>query len=64
MDLIVRNAAIAGRDGTTVDIGIAGERIVALEPALAAEGQQLDVGGRFVSSGLVETHIHLDKTRR
>jgi cytosine deaminase len=63
MDLIVRNAAIAGRDGTTVDIGIARGRIVALEPALAAEGQQLDVGGRFVSSGLVETHIHLDKTR-
>jgi cytosine deaminase len=63
MDLIVRNAAIAGRDGTTVDIGIDGGRIVALEAALAAEGQQLDVGGRFVSPGLVETHIHLDKTR-
>ena len=41
MDLIVRNAAIAGRDGTTVDIGIARGRIVALEAALAAEGQQL-----------------------
>jgi cytosine deaminase len=63
MDLIVRNASIAGRSGAPVDIGIEGGRVVALEPMLTAEGQEIDVGGRFVSSGLVETHIHLDKTR-
>jgi cytosine deaminase len=63
MDLIVRNASIAGRSGAPVDIGIEGGCVVALEPMLTAEGQEIDVGGRFVSSGLVETHIHLDKTR-
>ena len=63
MDLIVRNASIAGRGGAPVDIGIESGRVVALEPMLTAEGQEIDVGGRFVSSGLVETHIHLDKTR-
>jgi cytosine/creatinine deaminase len=63
MDLILRNASIAGGDGTLVDIGIEGGRIVALAPGLAAEGQQIDVHGRLVAPGLVETHIHLDKTR-
>ena len=63
MDLIVRNASIAGGDGTLVDIGIEGGRIVALAPGLTAEGQQIDVRGRLVAPGLVETHIHLDKTR-
>jgi cytosine/creatinine deaminase len=61
VDLIVRNAGVDG--GVLVDIGIDSGRIVALEPRLAAEGPELDVGARFVSPGLVETHIHLDKTR-
>lgn len=63
MDLIVRNAGIAGSDRPLIDIGIEGGRIVALEPALATEGQQVDVRGRLVVPGMVETHIHLDKTR-
>ena len=63
MELIVKNARIAGGDGTLIDIGVAGGRIVALQPALAAEGREVDVRGRLVAPGLVETHIHLDKTR-
>ncbi len=63
MDLILRNAHLAA-DGSSraVDIGIDAGRIAALEPALAAEGRVIDLGGRFVSPGLVETHIHLDKS--
>jgi cytosine/creatinine deaminase len=63
VDLIIRNASIVGREGVRVDIGIDRGLVVALEPALAAQGRELDVGGRLVSPGLVETHIHLDKTR-
>ena len=63
MDLIIRNAHIAGREGVRLDIGVDHGQVVALEPALAAHGCELDVGGRLVSPGLIETHIHLDKTR-
>jgi cytosine deaminase len=62
MDVILRNARILGAEATTSDIGIAGGRIVAIEPSLAAEAEVIDVGGRLVSPGLVETHIHLDKS--
>ncbi|WP_224000886.1 amidohydrolase family protein [Aureimonas sp. SA4125] len=62
MDLILRNAFLADRPGRPVDIGIAGGRIAAIEDSLAADGQSLDVSGCLVSSGFVETHIHLDKS--
>jgi cytosine deaminase len=63
MDLILRKARIAGRDWhQTFDIGIQGGTIAAIEPALAAEGRAMDLGGRLVSPGFIETHIHLDKS--
>ena len=61
MDLILRNALLAGGDGRPVDIGIAEGRIQAIEAGLAAEGETLDLGGRLLSPGFIETHIHLDK---
>ncbi|MBV8650962.1 MAG: amidohydrolase family protein, partial [Alphaproteobacteria bacterium] len=60
MDLILRNALLA--EGRIADIGIAGGRIVAIEAALAASGEEIDIAGRLVSPGFIETHIHLDKT--
>ena len=63
MDLILRNACVAGDEGRPpVDIGIEGGRIAAIEPNLVAEGQEIDAEGRLVSPGFIETHIHLDKT--
>ena len=62
MDLILRNARPMGAEQTLTDIGIAGGKIAAIEPRLAAEGEQIDLGGRLVSPGFVETHIHLDKS--
>ena len=62
MDLILRNARRIGAEGELTDIGIAGGRIAAIEPGLAAEGETIDLGGRLVSPGFVETHIHLDKS--
>ncbi len=61
MDLILSNAVLVGANGSNVDIGIEGGRIKAIESSLAAEGETLDLGGRLLSPGFVETHIHLDK---
>ena len=61
MDLILRNARLTERPDV-VDIGLADGRIAAIEPGLAAAARTLDLGGRLVVPGLVETHIHLDKT--
>src|SRR5216683_2432505 len=64
MDLIIRNARLADRPGEEpLDIGVAGGQIVAIEPGLAAAGETYDAGGRLACGGLVETHIHLDKSR-
>jgi cytosine/creatinine deaminase len=63
MDLILRNARPLGAESTPVDIGIDKGRIVVMKPSLAAEGQQIDLAGLLVTPGLVETHIHLDKSR-
>ena len=59
-DLIFRNARTRS-SAITVDIGISGGRIAAIEPRLAAEAAEIDTGGRLVLPGFVDTHIHLDK---
>ena len=65
LDLVLRKARIAsaGADAPPMDIGVAGGRIAAIEPEVAAGAETLDLEGRLVSAGLVETHIHLDKSR-
>ncbi len=65
LDLILRNARIAGEaaDAPPTDIGIENGSIAAMDRGLTAEGQEIDLAGRMVSSGLIESHIHLDKSR-
>lgn len=64
MDLIVRNALLSHRPGgEPIDIGVENGRIVAIEHALGADAVAYDAGGRLICAGLVETHIHLDKSR-
>ena len=64
MDLIIRNARLADRRGEEpLDIAVAGGKIVAIEPSLAAASEIYDAGGRLACGGLIETHIHLDKSR-
>lgn len=63
MDTILCNARIDGEpDRRAVDIGIADGRIAAIQPDLNAAGERIDCGGRLVSSGFIESHIHLDKS--
>ena len=65
MDLIIRNARLSDRpaDHPPVDIGIERGRIAVIGPRLAASGPAWDADGRLACPGLIETHIHIDKSR-
>jgi cytosine/creatinine deaminase len=60
VDLLLRGARLPDRDGL-VDIAIAGERILAVDPVARPARETIDLGARLVTPGLVESHIHLDK---
>ena len=76
-DLVLRNARLPGADisvanGPLTDIAIENGRIAAIAvssantfpgAALSAGGVEIDAEGRLVSPGLIESHIHLDKSR-
>jgi cytosine/creatinine deaminase len=59
-DLVLRGARLPDRDGL-LDIAIVGERVAVVGEGPAPARQSIDVGGRLVTPGLVESHIHLDK---
>ena len=64
IDLVIRNVRLPDHAcDATFDIGIGDGRIVAIERGLAAEAKTCDGEGRLACAGLVETHIHLDKSR-
>jgi cytosine/creatinine deaminase len=62
-DLILRNARIAGAEESLHDIEVRAGVIVNIGPPRGPANipGELDLGGRLVSAGLIETHIHLDK---
>jgi cytosine deaminase len=62
-DATLRACRVPGREGL-VDITVHEGRITAIgthDPAAGYAGPLIDVGGRVVTPGLVEAHIHLDK---
>jgi cytosine deaminase len=61
-DLIVRHATLPdGRQD--IDIGIQGERIVAVEHGLPDAGEAtINAGGNLVSPPFVDAHFHMDAT--
>jgi cytosine deaminase len=62
MDLVLKNARLPGRGDALADIAISSGKIAVIEPNIATVGPVVDAGGRLVSSGFIETHIHLDKS--
>jgi cytosine deaminase len=62
LDALLTRCRLA--DGRMVDIGIADGRIASLgdETALSNSVPTLDIGGDLVLPGLVDGHMHLDKT--
>ncbi len=61
MDWVVQGAMLADGSGP-VDVGIAAGRIVAIAATLPVEAPVIPAGGCLLTPGLVETHVHLDKT--
>jgi len=61
MDFVIRNARLP--EGASVDIGFEGGRIAAIERSITAQAPAYDAKGSLACAGLVETHIHLDKSR-
>ena len=60
VDLVLRGARLPDRQDLA-DIAITGDRIVAVDPVARAAQETIELGGRLVTPGLVEAHIHLDK---
>ncbi|GAB4158909.1 MAG: amidohydrolase family protein [Cyanobacteria bacterium J069] len=61
MDLKITQARLAGRSGLW-DIGIEGDRISTVTPALSTPATVvIDAAQKLVIPGLVDGHIHLDK---
>lgn len=59
----IRNAALPGRDGRW-RVAVSGGEIAEVRPCSGAPGRPgagWDAGGRLVSTGFVDPHVHLDK---
>ncbi len=61
MDWVVQGAMLADGSGP-MDVGIAAGRIAAIAATLPVEAPVIPAGGCLLTPGLVETHVHLDKT--
>jgi cytosine deaminase len=60
VDLLLRSVRLPDRDDL-VNVAIAGGVIVEVGPVARDAKESLDLGGRLLTPGLVESHIHLDK---
>ena len=56
-ELLIKNVTIA--DGSRVDIQIHDDRIIAVGPNLASEGETIDCSGLMALPGFVDLHTHL-----
>jgi len=63
LELVVRRARLPGAGPGPVDIGIEAGRIVAVAARIDADCPELHAQDRLVLPGLVDTHLHLDKSR-
>lgn len=63
LELVIGNARLPDAESRTVDIGVSGGRIAAIEPAISADAPRYNAEGQLCCAGLIETHIHLDKSR-
>ena len=59
-DLVFRRATLT-KNAVCVDIGVNDGRIAAIAPSLASDARTIELDGRLVLPGFVDTHIHLDK---
>ncbi len=62
IDLVFRRARTVDRGPGLVDIVIGDGRIVEIAPSVVCDAPVVDLGGRLLVSGFVDSHIHLDKS--
>src|SRR5262249_40905861 len=64
LDFVIRNGRLPDVAGDRlIDIGFSKDRIAAVEPNIISEAPSYDTEGCLCCGGLIETHIHLDKSR-
>src|SRR5512138_360821 len=62
LDLTIRNGTVATAAETMhCDIGISGEKIVALGERLAPGKRDIDAQGRYVLPGGIDSHCHIEQ---
>lgn len=61
IDFVIRNARMAGST-EPIDIAFEAGRIAAIAPRFVCDAPEYDAGGKLACAGLIETHIHLDKS--
>src|SRR5215475_3860336 len=62
-DILIRNGTVidgTGHPGFTADVGIQGDRIVAVGSVSGETKQSIDATGRVVSPGFIDVHSHDD----
>ena len=63
-DIVIRNGTMidgTGQPGVQADIGVRGDRIVAVGASLSGDaGQAIDATGRVVAPGFIDVHSHDD----
>ena len=63
-DLVIRGGSVidgTGAPARRADVGIVGDRIVAIDDHLVGTGRrEIDAAGRIVTPGFVDIHTHLD----
>lgn len=59
-DLIFRHASLRGHDGP-VDLGVRAGRFAAIAPYIVSDAREIELDGRAVLPGFVDSHVHLDK---
>lgn len=60
LDTVIASVRLAHREGLW-DIGLSAGRIAGIEPTIASPAPREDGGGKLLTAGLVDCHIHLDK---
>lgn len=62
LDCVIRGGTVVNADGvSSADVGIVGEKIVALGSALPAARREIDARGRLVMPGGVDSHCHIEQ---
>ncbi|MEP3113378.1 amidohydrolase family protein [Nisaea sp.] len=62
MELTLRNIRLATEPAQVLDVGVDSGKIAAIGGELPDGSRTLDLEGRLLLPGFVETHIHLDKS--